>query len=293
MGDTIREATGADASAIARIWNEGIADRIATLDEDSKSDDDVRAWFDQHGGRYTVLVDRDAVDRIVAWASLNRYSYRCAYDGVADLSIYVERAARGRGIGKRLLQALERHAIRNDFRKIVLFALAQNTAGTALYRSLAYREVGIFRAHGYLDGIPTDVIAMEKPLKPFVLFVCRHNTGRSQMAEAYLRHFAGDAIEVASAGTIAADVPDPGVVAAMAEDGIDIRAARPKLIDPVLAARANRIITMGCDVTGVPNIDADWGLDDPKGAPPETLRAIRDRVKEHARTLAAELIDRN
>lgn len=55
--------------------------------------------------------------------------------------------------------------------------------------------------------------------KALILFVCRHNTGRSQMAEAYLRHFAGDAVDVLSAGTEAADRPDAGVVAVMAEDG--------------------------------------------------------------------------
>ena len=126
--------------------------------------------------------------------------------------------------------------------------------------------------------------------KPHVLFVCKHNTGRSQMAEAYLRHFAGDAVTVSSAGTIAADAPDPGVVAAMAEDGIDISAARPKLLDPALAATAARIITMGCDVEGVPRIDADWGLPDPKGQPPERLREIRDLVKTKARALAAQLL---
>ncbi|HTA38804.1 MAG TPA: arsenate reductase ArsC [Candidatus Acidoferrales bacterium] len=125
--------------------------------------------------------------------------------------------------------------------------------------------------------------------KPFVLFVCRHNTGRSQMAEAYLRHFAGDAIEVASAGTEAADAPNAGVVAAMAEDGIDISQARPKLIDPALARRADRIITMGCDVTGVPRIDEDWGLADPKGAPPERVREIRDAVRAKARALARDM----
>lgn len=125
--------------------------------------------------------------------------------------------------------------------------------------------------------------------KPQILFVCKHNTGRSQMAEAYLRHFAGDAVTVCSAGTIAADVPDPAVVAAMAEDGIDISAARPKLLDPRIAASADRIITMGCDVEGVPRIDDDWGLPDPKGQPPERLREIRDLVKAKARALAAEL----
>jgi arsenate reductase len=126
--------------------------------------------------------------------------------------------------------------------------------------------------------------------KPFVLFVCRHNTGRSQMAEAYLRHFAGDAVEVASAGTEAADMPNPGVVAAMAEDGIDIASARPKLIDPAIAARADRIITMGCDVVGVPRIDEDWGLPDPKDQSPERVREIRDLTRAHAKQLASTLL---
>jgi arsenate reductase (thioredoxin) len=125
--------------------------------------------------------------------------------------------------------------------------------------------------------------------KPLILFVCRHNTGRSQMAEAYLRHFAGDRVDVASAGTIAADVPDPGVVAIMAEDGIDISTARPKLIDPALALRADRIITMGCDVEGVARIDDDWGLPDPKGQPADVVRAVRDLAKTKVRALIEDL----
>ncbi len=125
--------------------------------------------------------------------------------------------------------------------------------------------------------------------KPNVLFVCRHNTGRSQMAEAYLRHFLGDRVEVASAGTIAADVPDPGVVAIMAEDGIDMSAARPKLLDADRTMHADQIITMGCDVEGVPRIDADWGLPDPKGQPPERVREIREMVKAKAKTLAESI----
>ncbi len=119
--------------------------------------------------------------------------------------------------------------------------------------------------------------------KPLVLFVCRHNTGRSQMAEAYLRAFAGDAVDVKSARTVAADVPDPGVVAAMQDDGIDISVARPKLVDAAVVARASRVITMGCDVEGVERIDSDWGLPDPKGASPERVREIRDMVRAKAR----------
>ena len=110
------------------------------------------------------------------------------------------------------------------------------------------------------------------------------------MAEAYLRHFAGDRVDVASAGTIAADVPDPGVVAVMAEDGIDISAARPKVLDLARVQAANRVITMGCDVEGVPRIDDDWGLPDPKGQPLERVREIRDTVKAKARVLCEQLV---
>jgi arsenate reductase len=110
------------------------------------------------------------------------------------------------------------------------------------------------------------------------------------MAEAYLRHFAGNAIEVASAGTEAADIPNAGVVLAMAEDGIDISAARPKLIDDAIASRADRIITMGCDVHGVPRIDDDWGLPDPKGQTSARVREIRDSVRAKARALADEFL---
>lgn len=109
------------------------------------------------------------------------------------------------------------------------------------------------------------------------------------MAEAYLRHFAGDAVETASAGTEAAAEANAAVVAAMREDGIDISRAKPKLIDDRIAARATRIITMGCDVQGVPRIDDDWGLPDPKNQTAERVREIREMVKAKARALAEEL----
>jgi phosphinothricin acetyltransferase len=284
----VREAVAGDLGAIRRIYNEGIEDRIATLDEDPKTAEDIQAWFADHGERYAVLVAERA-GTIAGWASLNRYALRCAYGGVADLSVYVGRPARGSGVGSALLAALEATARARDFHKIVLFTFSFNAAGRALYEKRGFREVGVFRDHGRLDGRFIDIVVMEKILRPLVLFVCRHNSGRSQMAEAYLRAFAGDLVEVASAGTIAETRPDPGVVAAMAEDGLDISSARPKLLDPVLAARAERVITMGCDVAGVTRVDDDWGLPDPKGQPPERVREIRDLVKMKAETLAVDL----
>ncbi len=128
------------------------------------------------------------------------------------------------------------------------------------------------------------------------------------MAEAFLRRFAGDDVEVASAGTIAADRPDPSVVAATAEIDMDISCYRPKLIDPAALARADRIITMGCDVVGVPRVslervrqDARYVLlrvrlpskNDARRDRGETVRVGRTRlvrvrsVSSHLKTLPA------
>jgi|HubBroStandDraft_2_1064218.scaffolds.fasta_scaffold66952_3 arsenate reductase len=125
--------------------------------------------------------------------------------------------------------------------------------------------------------------------KPFVLFVCRHNTGRSQMAEAYLRHFAGEAVEVASAGSTPGEKIEPVVVLAMAEVGIDVSAAQTKLIEKGVADRADLVITMGCDVHGVRRVDDDWDIPDPKGQSLSRVREIRDMIKHKARELASSL----
>jgi phosphinothricin acetyltransferase len=162
---TVRSATQADLETIRAIHNQGIEDRDATLDLDPKSEEDAAEWYAAHGGRYVVLVaERDGA--IAGWASLNRYSHRCAYDGVADLSVYVERTVRGTGVGRTLLAAIEEAARANDFHKIVLFALAHNEAGRRLYRSAGYREVGLFMEQGRLDGRYVDVIAMERIVAP-------------------------------------------------------------------------------------------------------------------------------
>lgn len=159
----IRRAATNDLDAIRRIYNEGIEDRIATLDADPKDAAEIEEWWARHAGRYAVLVAlRDG--EIAGWASLNPYSHRCAYDGVADLSIYVARSARGTGLGKALLRELHDVAKANDFYKIVLFTFPSNEAGQRLYRGLGYREVGVFKEQGRLDGRPVDVMAMEKLL---------------------------------------------------------------------------------------------------------------------------------
>lgn len=129
--------------------------------------------------------------------------------------------------------------------------------------------------------------------KRTVLFVCVHNAGRSRMAAAYLNALAGDRYEGISAGTEPADHPHPEVVAAMAEDGIEITDTPGTVLTFEMTERAVRVIGMGCAVEeACPALRVpleDWGLPDPKGQPPELVREIRDEVRQRVLNLIAEL----
>jgi arsenate reductase len=132
--------------------------------------------------------------------------------------------------------------------------------------------------------------------KPSVLFVCVHNAGRSQMAAAYLAHLAGDRIEVRSAGSAPADSVNLAVVAAMAEDGIDISSNLPKILTEEAVKESDVVITMGCG-DACPIFPGkryeDWALADPAGQGVASVRPIRDDIKRRIQALIAELIDDN
>lgn len=128
--------------------------------------------------------------------------------------------------------------------------------------------------------------------RPSVLYVCVHNAGRSQMAAAYTSHLSGGAVEVRSAGSAPADSINPAVAAAMAEDGIDISAATPKVLTTEAVQSSDVCITMGCgDVCPVfpGKRYLDWALDDPAGQGVDAVRPIRDEIKRRVEGLLAEL----
>jgi arsenate reductase len=129
--------------------------------------------------------------------------------------------------------------------------------------------------------------------KPSVLFVCVHNAGRSQMAAGLLTHLAENRIEVRSAGTEPADQINPTAVAAMAELGIDITAATPKILTGDAVQSSDVVITMGCGDTCpyFPGVSyRDWKLADPAGQSLDTVRTIRDGIAERVQALIAELL---
>jgi arsenate reductase len=129
--------------------------------------------------------------------------------------------------------------------------------------------------------------------KPSVLFVCVHNAGRSQMAAGWLRHLAGDTVEVRSAGSEPADRINPAAVEAMREVGIDITDQTPKILEYDTVQSSDVIVTMGCG-DACPYFPGkryeDWKLEDPAGKGVESVRPIRDDIKARIENLLADLV---
>jgi phosphinothricin acetyltransferase len=159
----VRPAALTDAEAICTIYNQGIEDRLATLETELRTPAERRAWLAARGPRHPVFV-AEACGVPVGWASLNVFNPRPAYQYVADVSVYVERSWRGRGVGGCLLTHLANAAPTVGYHKLVLAAFPFNQAGMALYERLGFRAVGIYREQGRLDGRWVDVIVMERIL---------------------------------------------------------------------------------------------------------------------------------
>ncbi len=160
---TTREATPADAAAIAAIDNEGNADRIATVETEPRTTAQLAALLGDKGDRYpTVVVERDG--EVIAWASAGAYRSRPAYAGVAAHSVYVSRAARGSGAGRAALEALFRAYAQRGFWKLVSRIFPENVASLALHERCGFRVVGVYARHGKLEGEWRDCVIVEKLL---------------------------------------------------------------------------------------------------------------------------------
>ena len=204
----LRLATASDAEAICRIYNEGIEDRVATLETELRTPDERRQWLANRSPRHPVIVaefaefvvagsvrpaltegglkqvrpgsgsaDNPFADNpsaesrsadnpldVIAWASLNVFNARECYRFVADISVYVERSWRGKGVGRALLEKLTELGRQHGFHKLVLSAFPGNAGGMALYAKSGFRTVGIYHEQGQLAGKWVDTIVMEKLL---------------------------------------------------------------------------------------------------------------------------------
>ncbi|HEX9267694.1 MAG TPA: arsinothricin resistance N-acetyltransferase ArsN1 family A [Candidatus Limnocylindria bacterium] len=154
-------ATEQDAEAIARIYNEGIADRLATFETEPRTADDITRGLRERASRWpTVVVERDG--GVIAWASASEYRARACYAGVAEFSVYVAREARGTGAGRAAMDALVSECEGRGIWKLLSRVFPENEPSRKLLAKVGFREVGTYRRHGKLDGEWRDTVIVER-----------------------------------------------------------------------------------------------------------------------------------
>lgn len=152
-----RPATPADAETVARIYNAGIEERIATFETRLRRPEEVLPLLD---GAYpaVVVVSGGAV---IAFATTSAYSPRECYSGIAEFSVYTDPKERGRGAGRLAMEALIRESENRGFWKLLAKVFVENTPSRNLLHSLGFREVGVHERHARLDDTWRDVVVVE------------------------------------------------------------------------------------------------------------------------------------
>jgi phosphinothricin acetyltransferase len=153
----VRPATRADAARIAEIYNQGIADRVATFETEPRTAEQIARWFD---AGYAVFVAGSG-GTVAAYAAAFPYRSRPCYDGVREFSVYVARDARGHGFGRNAMLALMTECRKRGWWKLLSRVFPENLASLGLLKSLGFREVGTYRKHARLDGEWRDVVIVE------------------------------------------------------------------------------------------------------------------------------------
>jgi phosphinothricin acetyltransferase len=159
----VRPARLEDAAAIARIYNQGIAERIATFETEPRTVEQMTAWLEEKQGRYPVIV-AERGGRVLAWAGVGPYRPRACYDGIAEFSVYADREARGTGAAQAALQGLIDACEQAGFTKLVSRIFPENVRSRGLCRKVGFREVGTYIRHGKLDGQWRDTVIVERLL---------------------------------------------------------------------------------------------------------------------------------
>jgi L-amino acid N-acyltransferase YncA len=157
----VRAATATDVPALTAIYNEGIAGRQATFETRPREPAEVAGWLEE-GLPFVVAEGADG--SVAGFARLSAYSDRCVYSGVGEHGVYVAAAARGRGVGRALLEALCEEAERAGYYKLTARIFTTNAASLAVHRAAGFDEVGVQRRHGRLEGEWKDCVLVERLL---------------------------------------------------------------------------------------------------------------------------------
>ncbi len=159
----VRPAVRDDAEAIARIYTQGIEERIATFETEPRSTEDMLAYLAEREGKYPVIV-AEQNGQVVAWAAAGSYRSRECYGGVCEFSVYADRAARGSGAAQAALQGLIDACTERGFWKLVSRIFPENGPSRGLCRKVGFREVGVYFRHAKLDGQWRDTVIVERLL---------------------------------------------------------------------------------------------------------------------------------
>ncbi len=161
---TIRRATLDDLDAITEIYNEAILKTVATFDTEPKTLEEQQRWFTSHGPKYPIMVaEEDGL--VVGWASLSMWSDRCAYADTAEISLYVRETHQGRGIGKKLLEAILNEGKRAGLHTVVARITEGNAVSIHLFKSAGFEHIGVMREVGWKFGKLLDVHLLQKIYK--------------------------------------------------------------------------------------------------------------------------------
>jgi L-amino acid N-acyltransferase YncA len=157
----IRQATFEDLDAITKIYNEAILKTVATFDTEPKTLEEQKIWFAQHSSKYPLLV-AEQDECVVGWASLSRWSDRCAYSDTSELSFYVKEEYQGKGIGRKLLEALIKEGEKARLHTVIARIVEGNEISLHLHASLGFEHIGIMKEVGRKFEKLLDVHLMQK-----------------------------------------------------------------------------------------------------------------------------------
>ena len=162
---TLRKATIEDLGGITEIYNEAICNTTATFDTQPKTLEEQKIWFQNHQPNYSVLIaEQDSL--VVGWASLSKWSDRCAYSGTAEVSLYVRKKYRGKGIGRQLLKALIEEGKNVGLHTVIARIAGDNKVSLSLFESEDFQRIGVMREVGRKFGKLLDVNLMQKIYAP-------------------------------------------------------------------------------------------------------------------------------
>ncbi len=158
---TIRRATSRDLGAITEIYNEAILQTIATFDNQPKTVEEQRTWFIDHDSKHPILV-AEQNGAVAGWASLSKWSDRCAYSDTAEISLYVKKEHQKRGIGPKLLEAIIEEGEKIGLHTVIARITEGNEPSINLFKSEKFEQVGVMKEVGRKFGKLLDVHIMQR-----------------------------------------------------------------------------------------------------------------------------------